>query len=255
MTLNELNQWFSQLLHPELYPMDPSLNGVQVQNSDPAKKEISKVAFAVDACVQTIERAADEGAGLLFTHHGILWGQCSRVCAGYYQRIAALLRSDMALAACHLPLDAHAEVGNNAGMAQKLGLRSVEPFGVWRGAVIGCMGLLEQEETAHTIARRLFGDSGGAPIVLPFGPDRVKRIAIVSGGAGDEVDQAIEAGADLFITGEIGHENYHTALEGGISVIGGGHYRTETFGVAALADLLRAETGTDTVFIDLPTGL
>ncbi len=253
MTLTELDAMLAALLHTADFPMDPSLNGVQVENSAPEKKEIRTIAYAVDACAETIRRAAACAADVLLVHHGLLWGQCRRVTGSYYRRLAALFAADMALCAYHLPIDAHPALGNNAVLADRLGLAEREPFGVWRGAVIGCIGTLRESLTVYEAAARLFPDE--SPVVLPFGPEKALRAAIISGGAGEDVEQAIAAGADLYITGEIGHENYHTAREHGISVIGGGHYRSETGGVAAVAAHIGAETGIRTVFIDVPTGL
>lgn len=253
MTLTEFDTQLSQLLHIEQFPMDPSLNGIQVSNSAPAEKQLHKIAYAVDACTETIERATAAGADLLLVHHGILWGQCSRITGTYYKRIAALLAADMALYACHLPIDAHPVFGNNAVLAARLALSDIQPFGTWRGALIGCIGTLPEPLTTYEAAACLFPEE--TPVVLPFGPEKISRVAIISGGAGDDVDQAIAAGADLFVTGEIGHENYHVARENHISVIGGGHYRSETGGVTAIGQYISQEFGIETIFIDVPTGL
>ncbi|MBO7174632.1 MAG: Nif3-like dinuclear metal center hexameric protein, partial [Spirochaetaceae bacterium] len=110
MTLRELDEYFRTFLNLEQYPGDPSLNGIQVENRDPAGKEITKIAFAVDACQETIQRAAAAGAGLLFVHHGFFWGQCQTITGAHGKRIRTLFDHDMALYACHIPLDAHALV-------------------------------------------------------------------------------------------------------------------------------------------------
>jgi dinuclear metal center YbgI/SA1388 family protein len=253
MKLTELDAWFRSFLDMEEFRRaDPSSNGVQVENSG---ADIQKVAFAVDACQETIERAAAAGAGMLFVHHGLFWGHPLTVTGSHYRRIASLLRHDMALYACHLPLDANNPYGNNFGLGEQIGLTSLEPFGEWRHAVIGVKGQFIQSVTIDEVIRRLFPDGTKPLTVLPFGPAAVKTAGIISGGGGDEAEQAIEQRLDLYITGEISHEVYHMALENGITVIAGGHYRTETIGVRRIAEKLSGETGIETLFIDLPTGM
>lgn len=253
MTVTELDRWFRNHLNPGLFSSgDPSMNGVQVDNDG---ADITTVAFAVDACAETIERAAQAGAGMLFVHHGLFWGEPLPVAGAHYRRVKALLDRNVALYASHLPLDAHPETGNNAGIAKALGLIALEPFGEWHGIDIGWKGMFPEPVTLDEAAARLFPDGKNPLHVLPFGPRQIMTCAIVSGGGADEVTQAIEQGIDLFVTGEIGHEQYHESLENRISVIAGGHYRTETFGIALTAAKLANETGLNVVLLDVPTGL
>lgn len=255
MTLNQLDTYFRSFLNLEHYKGDPSLNGIQVENREPDGTEIGKVAFAVDACHQTIQRAAAAGAQVLFVHHGFFWGQCQTITGVHYKRLRQLLDNDMALYACHIPLDANPLVGNNYGLARRLELEALEPFGDWHGMTIGVGGTLPSPVSAQELTQKLF-PAGELPLhILPFGPEKISRVAIVSGGAAREVGQAIEQGYDAFVTGEIGHEQYHQALEAGITVIAGGHYQTETVGVSLVMEKLAEETGLETVFIHVPTGL
>lgn len=255
MTLQQLDEYFRSFLDLEQYKGDPSLNGIQVENGNPTGTEITKVAFAVDACQETILRAAAAGAQVLFVHHGFFWGQCQTITGAHGKRIRTLFEHDMALYACHIPLDANAVVGNNYGLAQRLELESLVPFGDWHGMTIGVGGTLPTPMTVDGVLQKLF-PAGEKPLhVLPFGPDKISRIAIVSGGAARELSQAIEQGYDAFITGEIGHEQYHQALEAGITVIAGGHYQTETVGVSLVMEKLAKEKGLETCFIQVPTGL
>jgi dinuclear metal center YbgI/SA1388 family protein len=252
MTASEIEKWCDDLLHPELFPGDPSMNGLQVDNGGSA---VVRVAFAVDACQETIERAAQAGAGMLFVHHGLFWGEPLALAGPHYRRIKKLLDSNMALCAYHLPLDAHAEVGNNAGLASRIGLSNLAPFGEWRGSAIGFKGEFADPVSLDVVLSRLFPDGKRPAHVLPFGPKEIRTAAVVSGGASDEVHQAIEQGLDLYITGEIEHEAYHPALENRISVIAAGHYQTETVGIRLVAERLARETSIETVFLDVPTGL
>lgn len=255
MTLNELASYFDSILKPELYTRDPSLNGIQIANSAPDSKKIEKVAFATDACVATAELAVKNGADLLFVHHGLFWGGCQAVTGSHYQRIKAFLQNDLALYASHIPLDANHEVGNNFGIARQLGLKDVKPFGFWHGMEIGAVGDLDEELTAQELAQRLFPDGRKVLRIYPFGKERIKKVAVISGGAAEDADQALDVGADCFITGEVQHQDFHVMKELGMTVIEGGHYQTETFGVQLMAKKLENDTGLKTIFIDFNTGL
>lgn len=251
-TLDSLDKYFRNFLNMDGYKGDPSLNGVQVARNN---EKIKKVAFAVDACQETIKRAVTVGADLLFVHHGFFWGQCQTITGTHYERIRLLLENNIALYACHIPLDANELVGNNYGLARRLGLEELQGFGDWHGMTIGVGGTLANPLGLEMIVQKIF-PNGEKPLhVLPFGPKEIKKVAIVSGGAAKELGQAIEQGYDAFITGEIGHEQYHQAQESGITVIAGGHYQTETVGVSLVMDKLAKETNLETVFIQVPTGL
>ncbi len=254
MNTLEFTSWLDKRLELEAYSKDISLNGLQVSASE---KEIKKAAFAVDACLESIRRAAQSGADILIVHHGFFWGAPLAITGAHYKRVKALLGADIALYAAHIPLDANPEIGHNACIARVIGLEpsSIKPFGEWRGMVIGAMGSFPQEETLDSVIAKLFPNGENAAHILPFGPQKIKTAGIVSGGGGSDLAQAIDAGLDLFITGEIGHEQYHAALEAGISVIAGGHYQTEVFGLKALAKEIAINFNIETFFIDVPTGL
>lgn len=255
MTLSELDSYFNSFLHRENFPGDPSRNGIQIQNSAPDEKQITKVAFAVDACAATAEAAAAQGAQVLFVHHGLFWGDCSVITGVHYKRIAAFLKNDVALCAYHIPLDANEKVGNNAGLAERIGLRKVEPFGEWRGMSIGVKGVLPRPTALSELAGRVMLPGEKPLAVLGFGVREIRTVGIISGGAGEDVVQAAAAGLDAFITGVFEHEQYHYAEEAGINVLAGGHYQTETVGVNLVRAKLEKEKHIATVFIDIPTGL
>ena len=257
MTLNEFDGWLNAFLKKEDYAGDPSRNGIQVQNSAPDLKEIKTVAFAVDACEATALEAAKAGADALVVHHGLFWGGCETLTGNFYKRAAAFIKNDLALIAYHIPLDANNPYGNNYGLAAALGLTNCEPFGYWHGMSIGVRGTLDCKNpaTPQTLADALSKITKTTPHVFPFGKDKICSVGIISGGAGEDVDQAAELGLDCYITGEFAHEDFHTAEELGINVIAGGHYGTETMGVSLLKEKVEKELGLRTLFIDLPTDL
>jgi dinuclear metal center YbgI/SA1388 family protein len=231
--------------------IDASPNGLQVGTGE---REVSRVAVAVDAAVETIERAAE--ADLLVTHHGIVWGGLEHVTGTEYRRLAALVDHDCALYVSHLPLDGHQTLGNAAGLADLLDLDNRVPFGRLGGEFVGQRGRLPDPTDIETLRERLGSalDTGGQPVqVLDFGPERVEDVAIVTGSGTDWLAEAADC-ADLLVTGEGKHQAYHEARERDLHVVLAGHYATETFGVRALAALL-ADWGLDTTYIDCPTGL
>jgi dinuclear metal center YbgI/SA1388 family protein len=253
MHLKDFDTLIRQVLDlDEFSGADSALNGLQVAND---KQSVEKAAFAVDACLESIRRAAEWGADLLFVHHGLFWGRPLAVTGGHYRRLRALIQADLALYAVHLPLDMHPQLGNNAGLARRIGLQQLEPFGEYRGMKIGFKGSLPEAMSLEQVVRACCGSNEQAINVLPFGPESVSTVGVVSGGAADEAYQAIDEKLDLFITGDASHTIYHHCLEGGINVIFGGHYLTETYGVTLLFEKLRSESNLQTRFFDIPTGL
>ena len=253
MNIHELDDWFQKLLDIQDFSrMDNSANGLQVSHRT---EKLKKVAFAVDACMETFARCRDADA--LVVHHGLFWGHEQMLRGYHYDRIRFLLENDIALYAIHLPLDAHPELGNNYGMAQFLKLRNPEPFGFFKGMGIGVRGDLKEESEIFEVQERLFGRD--VIQVLPFGKKLIRSIAIVSGGGNFTVDEAIEKDIDLFITGDASHTIYHRCLEAGINVIFAGHYTTEIWGVKLLMErFLQGPGGEQNItaeFIDVPTGL
>lgn len=253
MTLTELDRLLTQTLdHSTWVSRDRSMNGLQVGRRNP---EVKRVAFAVDACLQSFERAVALEADVLVVHHGLFWGNPLAVTGDHQRRLRYLFDHDLALWASHLPLDAHPTLGNNAGLAQALGLQELRPFGAYKGAKIGFQGVLPAPLTLVRVCEILFQGRESVLQVLPFGKTEVTSVGLVSGGATQEVSEAIAEGLDLYLTGDADHTIHHQALEAGINVISGGHYATETWGVRLLGQWLAKEHGLWTAFLDLPTGL
>ena len=255
MTLNQLNDYFNAFLKKEDFRGDPSLNGIQIQNGEPDSKQIKKVAFAVDACEATAKLAAEKDCDVLFVHHGLFWGGCETITGSFYKRISAFIKNDLALIAYHIPLDANIPYGNNAGLAARLGLTGIEGFGEWRGMEIGVKGTLPAPLGIDELAQKVLAPGEKPLAVLPFGKKQISTVGIISGGASEDVEAAIEQGLDAYITGEPSHELYHYVEECGMNMICGGHYQTETLGVNLVKQKLENETGIECIFIDLPTNL
>ena len=253
MKLGQLSKELEKLLSiDDFRDCDDSLNGLQVGDEN---AEVKKVAFAVDACLESFRRTVEEGADLLIVHHGLFWGSPIAVTGAHYERIKTLIDGKAGLFACHLPLDAHPVLGNNAQMTLKLGLKDVQPFGVYHGKKIGYMGVLEKEMTCDEIVKALGVRTNEHNCIIRAGKDRIRSVGIVSGGAAEDVDQAMEAGLDAYITGESSHQTYHPVLEGKINMFSLGHYETETFGVKAVMEYVKSHYGLDVCFVDIPTTL
>jgi len=232
--------------------VDDSLNGIQVDNDGGG---IGKIAFAVDVSQETIERAAAAGAGMLFVHHGLFWGKPVVLTGSRRRRIKALLDHNICLYGVHLPLDQHPKMGNCAVLAALLGLEDIEPFGVYHGKKIGCKGSFPQPVSIDEAVRKISFENRPPLGVYPFGKDENMTCAVISGGAAHDARQAIDAGVDLYISGEMSHSVYSECLEGELNMIAGGHYSTEVWGVRAVMRHCAEELHIDVEFIDVPTGL
>lgn len=230
---------------------DRSRNGLQVSNRGP----VTRIACGVDASLAFFEDAAALGANFLICHHGISWGDSlCRITELNYRRIELLMRHNMALYACHLPLDAHPVLGNNAQIADVLGLGSRKPFGQYHGSAIGVIGRLRGSMPLAAFKRLVQHKVGRETRCMDFGPATVRRVAIVSGGAADHVEEAAAEAADVFLSGEPKLLAYSLARELGINAIFAGHYDTEAFGVRAVAAMLQKRVRIPATFIrhDVP---
>jgi dinuclear metal center YbgI/SA1388 family protein len=230
------------LLNPSAFD-DYGPNGLQVPGND----QIGTIVTGVSASTALFERAVEERADLVLVHHGLFWGAMGPIDAQLKRRLQLLFDHDIALAAYHLPLDAHPEVGNNALLARTIGATDLQPF-----AGIGMRARLDGISPDELHARVREATSGREPLSFLAGPDAVHTIGIVSGGAAKHLDDAIAAGLDAFVTGEPREPAMNDAHENAIHFLAAGHYATETFGVRALGDRLAAEFGIRHVFAELP---
>jgi dinuclear metal center YbgI/SA1388 family protein len=238
-----------ELLDPGAFS-DLGPNGLQV----PGPQDVERVVTGVSAQRALVERAVEERAQLVLVHHGLFWDFLpAGLTPTLADRLRPLFKHDIALAAYHLPLDGHAELGNNAILAERLGCERHEPFGIYRGAAIGRAGTFPGEGIAAAdLFTRVRELTDREPTVFDAGPDRVRRIGIVSGSGADSLPEAIELGLDALLTGEPREHVMADAREAGIHFIAAGHYATETFGVRALGDWLAQRFGIDHVWIDIP---
>jgi len=229
---------------------DSSPNGLQVQGAE----RVTRVAYAVDVSVQTIRAAEKARAEFLIVHHGLWWGKHVQITGTMHARVAGLIRAGMSLYAAHLPLDCHPRVGNNVELARLLGLRVKEPFGEYKGTMIGVSATAARPLARKAFTARVAKALDTSPELLAFGPSSIRRVAIVSGGGAMLAEEAARAGCDTLFTGESSHAAVHPAREAGINLVFGGHYATETVGLKALQRHLAKQFSLSGEFISAPTG-
>jgi dinuclear metal center YbgI/SA1388 family protein len=232
-----------ELLDVSSYP-DYGPMGLQVVGAE----EVSKIACGVSASRDLFERAAAAGAQMVIVHHGLFWEKDPREIGPVMrERLRALFDRDVSLAAYHLALDAHPEIGNNAILARELGVEPEDRF-----ADLGWGGPLAAFASIADFSQRVQEVLGRMPLVFPYGPEEIERVAIVTGSGARYAADAVMQGYDCFVTGEAAEPTKHAAKEAGIHFVAGGHYATETSGVQALARRIAEEFEVDWEFVDLP---
>ena len=226
-----------------------ALNGLQVAGPD----EVRHLCAAVDASEAAVDEAARRGADLLLVHHGMFWDGLRPLTGKRFRKLSRLIGSGVGLYSVHLPLDSHPEVGNCAILARRLGIEVQGRFGAYKGAEIGWWGTVDADREAF---RETVEEAVAGPVrLIAGGPERIRRVGVVTGGAGSMLGEAVTAGLDAFVTGEGSHHTFVDAHEDGMNLYYAGHYATETFGVRALAEHLGERFGLTWEFIDLPSGM
>ncbi len=249
VTCEELLQFWNDYLNIPSVP-DESQNGLQVQG----KANVNTVVFGVSATLELFEKAHRLGADLICVHHGLLWGQPERLTGLLGERVRFLMQHNMGLAAYHLPLDKHPKIGHNACLARALNVQHTRPFGKYHGVEIGFAGNITP--TALPAVTRTLEDFCRAPAqVFAFGPQEIKTVGIVSGGAYSMLPQAVEQKLDLYVTGILDEPAYAWCREGNINCIALGHYHSEKCGVEALAKLTAQKLAVQTEFIEIENPL
>jgi dinuclear metal center YbgI/SA1388 family protein len=240
---DEILAYAAELLDLDAWP-DYGPMGMQVIGAE----EVRKIVCSVSASRELFVRAAEAGAQLVIVHHGLLWDNESRVIdARMKGRLEPLFSANLTLAAYHLALDAHPEIGNNALLAREFGVVPEHRFGR-----VGLGGRLAEPLSSDAFVQRVRERLNSEPLVFVEGPEQVERVAITSGGAGRDLALAAAEGYDLFLTGEPEEGSLHTARELRIMFVAAGHYATERLGVQALAARLAEQFELDWEFIELP---
>ena len=240
---DEILAYADELLEVERFPeFGPA--GAQVLGAE----DVRKLVCGVSSSLELFRRARAAGAQLVLVHHGIFWRNEPLVVDRRQRaRLQALFDADLTLAAYHIALDAHPEVGNNAQLAARLGIEVDRPF---EGIAVG--GALHEPLEIEELRERVAREVEREPLLLPGGRDRVERVAVATGASGHSLISAAHEGYDVLLTGEAEEPNAQMARELGIHVIAAGHYATERLGVQALSTRVAAEFGVEWEFLDLP---
>jgi len=234
-------------LQPERY-RDYCPNGLQVEGAP----IVSRIVSGVTASQALIDAAIEQGAQAILVHHGYFWkGESPQVVGMKRNRLKALLANDISLLAYHLPLDGHPELGNNARLAQLLGLSTEQGMEPDNERSIGLLGWLPEAMSGEEFAAHIESKLGRKPFHVTGSEKSIQRVAWCSGAAQSMIDQAVELGADAYLTGEVSEPTVHSARELGIHFYAAGHHATERYGVQALGEYLAEQLGVEHVFIDI----
>lgn len=241
---SELVRYLSDLLRIKEFK-DFTSNGVQVEGAE----TVSKVGFAVDACLSTFEALQD--CQIICVHHGMMWPSWDKVQGVNKKRLKFLLDHNINLFVSHLPLDRHPQLGNNAQILSSLGWEKTGEFGE-----VGWLCDLEEPIPAEEAKQKLAALFPNQLASFWRGTQKIKRIGVCSGGGGGEyLYQGIKDHLDLYITGETSYSMAHDSVEYGLNIACVGHYASETFGVKALQEEVKAQFDVETAFFDNPTNL
>jgi dinuclear metal center YbgI/SA1388 family protein len=243
MNLAELSNYNASLLQTAQFK-DYCPNGVQVEG----RTQVLRIATAVTASQQVLDEAIDWGADAILVHHGYFWRNEDACIVGIKKRrIAQLLKHDVSLLAYHLPLDAHAELGNNAQLGLLLGIEERWRFGEQD---IVSSGVLDAAMTLLQFAQKIAASLQRTPQVIGASDRIIRNVAWCSGGAQGYFEQAIAQGVDAYLTGEISEQNFHLSNETGVAFIAAGHHATERLGIQALGTHLAGKFGLEHRFFD-----
>lgn len=247
--LKQLHNYCNQLLAADTF-RDYCPNGLQVEG----RPQIKKIVAGVTASQQFLQQAIARGADAVLVHHGYFWkGENATITGAKKRRLQLLLQQDVNLLAYHLPLDAHAQLGNNITLAQQLGW--VVQGNVMQGDAKGLLwqGELPQAQTATQFAQHIQSRLQRAPLHLSSTSQRpIKTLAWCSGAAQGYIEQAAQLGVDAYVSGEVSEQTYHLARELDIHYFAIGHHASESFGVQALAQHLAQQFDIDWEFVDVP---
>ncbi|MGE4124733.1 MAG: Nif3-like dinuclear metal center hexameric protein [Pusillimonas sp.] len=247
---HELAQWLDTALNVAAFK-DYCPNGLQVEGT----AHIKRIVTGVTASEALLQAAIDRHADAVIVHHGWFWkNEDPRVRGPKRRRLQLALANELNVFGFHLPLDAHPEWGNNARLGAVLGLT---PERDANGSLHSCgpdnlvwLGHTQAGGTLQEIAANIRTALGREPLVIGDAGTRPEKVAWCTGGAQGFMQAAVEAGADLYITGEASEQNYHLARETGVAFIAAGHHATERYGVQALGQAIAAQFDVLVEFID-----
>lgn len=229
---------------------DSSLNGLQVEG----RSRVRKIVFGVSASMELFKRAKAAGADMIVVHHGLLWGKEQALTGLFGRRVKFLLENEISLLGYHLPLDKHPVVGHNALLLKSICAQNLKPFSMYHGQHIGFWGEIAPIGL-KALAQKLAKVCNTKPTILPFGPQKIRTVGIVSGGGWSMITDGIDLGLDLYVTGSLDEPVQELCREGKINCIALGHYNSEKIGVRALMNLVQKQFDVKTEFIEIKNNI
>jgi dinuclear metal center YbgI/SA1388 family protein len=247
MKTKQLTQYLNQLLNSDNIN-DYCPNGLQVEG----KPEIGKIITGVTASERLIDAAIEHQADTILVHHGYFWKGESQVITGLKKnRLAKLLKHDINLLAYHLPIDVHSDLGNNAVLANLLGITNVVPVESVKPKGVLMQGKLSTPMSIDQFGQLVNSKLQREPLINAVNNELVSTIAWCTGGGQGYIDVAAELGVDVFLTGEASEQTIHSSREFGIHFVAAGHHATERYGVKSVGEHLANEFGLDVQFVDI----
>jgi len=225
---------------------DSSRNGLQVEG----RTRVRKVVFGVSASMELFKRAKSAGADMIIVHHGLLWGQEQTLTGLFGRRVKFLLENEISLLGYHLPLDKHPVLGHNALLLKGLSAQKLQSFALYHGQHIGFWGKIAPTNL-KAVAQKLEKICHAKATILPFGPQKIRTVGVVSGGGWSMISDGIDLGLDLFVTGSLDEPVQELCREGKINCVALGHYNSEKIGVCALMKLVQKQFDVETEFIEI----
>ena len=247
IALKQLIDYCDSLLTPDKY-RDYCPNGLQVEGGN----TVSRIISGVTASQALLDRAVEQKADLILVHHGYFWkGEAEPVVGMKKRRLKTLLNHDISLLAYHLPLDGHPLLGNNAQLADKLGLTIKGGLEPDNPLSIGLTGCLDQPLSGDEFSQHIGAALNREVMHIEGGPEQIVSVGWCTGAAQGYIEKAAALGLDAFISGEISEPTVHCAKELGIHYFAAGHHATERYGVQALGEHLAGKFNLEHEFIDI----
>ncbi|MGJ8681480.1 Nif3-like dinuclear metal center hexameric protein [Paraglaciecola sp.] len=247
VTRTQLLTFFDQLLSPNKIK-DYCPNGLQIEG----KQHISKLICGVSATQELIDHAVAVEADAIFVHHGYFWkGENPCLTGMKKKRIQTLLAHDINLFAYHLPLDIHPELGNNAQLAQLLGITNIKPLEDSNPNSVVMQGEFENPIQAEDLVQKITNKLNRAPLHEVSNKPEIKTVAWCTGGGQGYIEQAASLNIDAFITGEVSEQTIHVAREMNIHFYAAGHHATERYGAKAIAEHVKQHLNIESSFVDI----
>ena len=245
--LNKIIQWCDDTLKSREFK-DYAPNGLQIEG----KAEVKKIVCAVTASQEAIEAAIQQGADVLLVHHGYFWkGEPYPITGMRGKRIKRLIQHDISLIAYHLPLDSHPSLGNNAALAEILGLHHIEPLDANERYPIGNIAYLVKPMSPAAFKQHCTERLGFKTIHLPAAKTQIQKVAYCTGAAQDFIDKAAEQNCDAYISGEVSERTYYEAKELNVHYYACGHHATERYGVQRLAKAISEQFNIEYSYFEL----